>query len=354
MLRVCIIMSGIELPIIQCPRCGHKWVPRTAQPLHCPNCNCRLRKGDEGLQRSLLASRSGSSRGMGSEYPKIDPLHADFEQIQKDVEAVRDQHDEDSDVLDDHYVLGEILGVAGSISLPAPPLAKKIVEMAKLNAPQLRQEIEIVDAEIEKRQEAKRIVAETYEREKLTKAMWNRRQVTIISKELGPLRSFGVSSLEQVEELLSLAAEMTDALDNRITHFTKLREACVSRLKILNETNPKINAEKLCEIQRIIKEAADLKKLRVKTVAAYRKKGTVNDKNAVKYSKATERFVSLQNQYSSLYSEISHANSASQIPAFPILSVDEAGGERAILEVAKHAGQFHIPNTVKKGLVNTD
>jgi hypothetical protein len=297
---------------------------------------------------------------MGSEHPKkkmIDPdtiLNSDIEQIKREAEAAREQNDEDSDVLDDHYVMGEIYGVAGSISLPAPTLEQLVKETAKWNISQLKQEIAVVDAEIQKRQEAKRIIAETYQREKLEKAMWNRRQITIISKELGPLRSFGVSSLEQVEELLALAAEMQDVLDNRITHYTKLIEACVSRLQKLNQTDPKIIAENFDEIQGVVKEANNLKNIEVKIAASYRKKGTVSDKDATKYAKAHDRFITLRNRYLSLSAEISHANSASQIPAFPILSVDECGGERVILEVAKHAGQFHIPNTVKKGLANSE
>lgn len=32
---------------VQCPReaCGHRWIPRTENPLTCPRCKCYLDKG---------------------------------------------------------------------------------------------------------------------------------------------------------------------------------------------------------------------------------------------------------------------------------------------------------------------
>ena len=30
--------------VMRCPKCGHEWEPRTAEPRQCPGCNFRLYK----------------------------------------------------------------------------------------------------------------------------------------------------------------------------------------------------------------------------------------------------------------------------------------------------------------------
>jgi len=30
------------ITVMRCPKCGHEWEPRTAEPRQCPGCNFRL------------------------------------------------------------------------------------------------------------------------------------------------------------------------------------------------------------------------------------------------------------------------------------------------------------------------
>jgi hypothetical protein len=97
-----------------------------------------------------------------------------------------------------------------------------------------------------------------------------------------------------------------------------------------------------------------LKSFIIKTCATYRKKGIISDKDVLKYAKAHERFNALRNRYIALSVEISRIDATITIPPFPDLTVDESAGEASILEVAKRAGYYPIPNIVKRGWANTE
>jgi hypothetical protein len=42
-------MIAIMLKEMKCPRpeCGHKWIPRTKDPVMCPRCKCFLNKNNK-------------------------------------------------------------------------------------------------------------------------------------------------------------------------------------------------------------------------------------------------------------------------------------------------------------------
>jgi len=343
----------MELPKKTCPKCGHNWIPRTPNPQVCPACGTRLQKNDEGLRRPILALKAGSSQGLGYDPARkmvIDAntlIEGDVQRIKDDAIAFKEQVELDRDVLDDFYTLSLLFGQGGRVTLPATTMQAIIAEGTKMNAPQLKQADADFDAQIEKRQEAKQIIADTYTRERLEKGMWDRKPVTFVAKETGLTRAFGVDGLAEIEELLQMAAEMQDALDSRIAFYTKLKQAYNEQLKKLEETEPKATAEKLCEIRAVVKEASDVKKPIVKTTAFFRAKGVIAEKKAVEFSKNWVRFTELRDRYYATYRQISPSSRG--IPPFPELSVDEAANSAHILDVAKHAGQFKIPNKLKRG-----
>jgi hypothetical protein len=259
-------MENIELPTVQCPKCGHRWIPRTPNPQLCPHCNKRLQRGDAEYRHPILSRESRSAHGLGfgdnktSVIASSDLANATLEQLQqyqRNAQIEKEQREEDQDAQNDHYVMGQIYGAVGSFTNSNPTLEQQIKEAVDFNAPRLRQAIEAVEIQIKRRQEAKVIIADVFTREKLEKAMWNRKSITIVSKEFGPLRAFGVTDMAKVEELLARAEEMQDLMDCRIEHLTKLKEAYASQLLKLNETTPSLLKEKLREIQEIVKEAKD-------------------------------------------------------------------------------------------------
>jgi len=303
------------------------------------------------LRRPILALKAGSSQGLGYDPARkmvIDAntlIEGDVQRIKDDAIAFRDQIELDRDVLDDFYTLSLLFGQGGRVTLPATTMQAIIAEGTKMNAPQLKQADADFDAQIEKRQEAKQIIADTYTRERLEKGMWNRQPVTFVAKETGLTRAFGVSDLAEIEELLALSSEMQDALDCRIAFYTKLKQAYSEQLDRLDAATPEVQTEKVGEIKDVVKEVANVKKHIVKTTKFFRAKGVISDKKAVEFSRNWDRFHALRDRYNSLYRLIADKTA---IPPFPELTMDEAGNSGHILDVAKHAGQFKIPNKLKR------
>lgn len=50
-------MEAITLPVLECPKCGHVWVPRIPDPVTCPKCRVPVARWPKYVK--------GARNGMG-------------------------------------------------------------------------------------------------------------------------------------------------------------------------------------------------------------------------------------------------------------------------------------------------
>lgn len=54
--------NGVQLPTVECVKCGSKWIPRTANPKRCPACGKYRWKGNPGEVKSHEKPKSVVAR----------------------------------------------------------------------------------------------------------------------------------------------------------------------------------------------------------------------------------------------------------------------------------------------------
>jgi len=290
-----------------------------------------------------LQRRYGTLEG-GMVFPQPQMATVDLETIRTgDLEALRQEavtakEQKELDLIFYYlrHTLSEIQNGGGHFEYPVPSVERLLQETSDFNSNQLRQQIEMVDVEIQRLTDVKKAIADTYTREMLENALWHRKSIIIGLPNRK--RSFFINTLEDVEELLALAKEKHKVLDEGIAYYSKLREGYRAQLQRLTETAPAILKEKLCEIQQVCRNADKAKETMIKMASEYRKKDKIEGKVAITYIENKDCFSTFERQYIHLHSEIiKYADAATlSIPQFPArLNADESRGEVWILEVAK-------------------
>jgi hypothetical protein len=118
--------------------------------------------------------------------------------------------------------LSEIYSAGGYFEYPVPSVPELLEKARGWTANRLQQEIEgTCDVQIEKIQEAKKIAADTYTREKLEDCLWNRRPVTITLPSGNRMNH--ITSLEEVEELVGLGKDVQYVFDYWLAYYEELK-----------------------------------------------------------------------------------------------------------------------------------
>lgn len=275
-----------------------------------------------------------------------------LEQLRADELARGEQKQRDLEAYFESHIFYDIFG-AQKFEYPVPSVKQVVKESEKWSIHQLKQGIELNDVEIKRRQEAKKIRAATYTREKLERSLWRRESIAIETKSEGRVRHFYVNSLEEIEELLALEEEAQQILDARIAYFTAIKEGYRARLREMENAAPAILDQKLCEISQVVKDAKETIRAIRKTAARNQKSHDVKGKEAVRFVDNREQVKQLQSRYINLHSEISnYANLSSlSIPLFPNdLSMEERTCIEEIEQAAdrERKGVQNIPSGLRK------
>ena len=349
---VCImtIEQKIQLPLLECPHCHHRWHPRTEQPVHCPNCNYRLAKNAE--EQAHLRNEYRDPRGGMSMEPAIETVNIPFDQIddrnalqaaKEDAQKVKIKQQLALNAYFLNAIKERYYGEGGRIEFLNLTVEEHLANTSKWNRPQYQAAIGSEDDAIKNLYALKGKIKAFTDRDPQIKAMWSNEPI-MIRWDNGDHGMACKHSHEEIDQVVELGKEEAAICDFFIDYHTKLREGYALKLQQL--TPP--SREKLNEIRDAVKAAERLKKQQIKMVAEYRKKDAVSDKNAVKYAKLHEQFTVLRETYNRFFREIAPFTSGA-LPAFPELSIDERGGEGFILDAAKKAGWYPIPNKLKRG-----
>jgi len=249
----------------------------------------------------------------------------DLEQLKADTHAREEQRQRDLESFLESKIFSPIFGTMMHFEYPVRSVQRVLKKSEGWSILQLGQEIELMDVEIERRQEAKKIRAATYTKEKIEHALWNHTSISTETKSEGRTRSFYVHTIEDAEELLALEKEAQQILDVRIGYFTAIKQGYEAMLRAMKKAAPAILKRKLCDISQVVKEADETIKAIRKTAIRNQKSHDVKGKEAVKFSDDRLHFKELQNRYIGLSSEIrNYADSALSIPPFPNdLTMDE-------------------------------
>jgi hypothetical protein len=261
----------------------------------------------------------------------------DLEQLKADTHAREEQRQRDLESFLESKIFSPIFGSMMHFEYPVKSVQRVLKKSEGWSMIQMGQEIELTDVEIERRQEAKKIRAATYTKEKIEHALWNHTSISFETKSEGRTQHFYVHTIEDAEQLLALEKEAQQILNARIGYFTAIKRGYEARLRAMKKAAPKILINKLCEIRKVVKESAKPRENMVKIAANYRKRGSIDGKEAIRYQEDKERFAALQSQYHNLHSEIIKYRDSSdlKIPQFPAsLNMDERIGEIWILEHA--------------------
>lgn len=208
-----------------------------------------------------LQRKYGTQRGMGVDFrplplPQVDrrsiltATPTDIERIKMEFTEEEEQEKRSELAYYFHGIMGDIFPVRGDFESPFPSV-QELLEKAKKFAPNdLRQQIEqTCNAQIEKIETAKKILAETYTREKLEGSLWNRKPITISLPNIN--RMSYVSSLDEVEELLELTKEKQTVLDYFLAYYEELKRGYAGLIEKLEEATPaiiKANLAKMSEL----------------------------------------------------------------------------------------------------------
>jgi hypothetical protein len=284
---------------------------------------------DSKLMYPALNKKYGTLDGNLGQSPLKEPKYTysqickpDFniEEIKADERAKDEQQQRDLQAYYERHILGDIFGTVMHFEYPVLSIQQVLAKAAKFSVIQLAQEIEITDVEIERRQEAKKIRAATYTREKVEHALWNRTSISIETKSEGRTHHFYVDSIKDAEQLLTLEAEAQQILNVRIAYFAAIKKGYQARLREMEKDAPAILKAKLCEIQQVVKNAEKTIETVRKTAIQNQKSHDVKGRDAVRFSDDRKRFATLQSQYTALHSEIityTADPTSLSIPVFP-------------------------------------
>jgi hypothetical protein len=272
---------------------------------------------------------------------KIDPSNfnaADLDRLKEEFKAKENQQELDRN---DHFLRGikdKYRGESHSFRRPFPSVEIRLKEAAGYSHDMLKQAIEIEKAEIEDLCSLKEQIIAFADEDRQAKAMWANTPVEIYKHSHGTRSVPCVHSWSELQELLELGKAEVWIADFWIRYHTKLKKGYEDLLKRLTEEAPKIVAEKLNEIQNVVDQGVKVRENMVEIAAGYRKRDSIEGKEATRYEQEKDRFTALQRRYQHLYAEMIRYGDPSdlKIPLFPAsLNMDERTGEAWILEVAE-------------------
>lgn len=265
--------------------------------------------------------------------------HDTLEGLKKEAEAAKEQRKLDLMFYYLRQTLGEIFVEGGHFEMPVPSVEELTRRAENFGINQLEQEINLTIVQVQRLNQAKRIIADTYTREKMEDSLWNKKPITISLPNSN--RMSYVNTPDDMEELLALAKEKQKILDEGIAYYSKLKAAYEAQLHTMQAQASTILIEKLRQIKQVVRESKKSRETMIKIASEYRKKDKIDGKEAVKYVENKENFTALQTRYIHLHTEISKYSdpAALSLPSFPMsLNLDERSGESSISEAAKHAG----------------